>query len=158
MAQAARYLHLSPTTLRSWAVGRPYQTSRGNRYFRPLISPPSSDDLRLPFPSLIEAHVLRSLRTRHEVPMSALRTALDYAENKFNIKRLLLRDDLKTAAGTVLIEQLGQLIDLGASGQIVLKELLAAPLQRTDRGVNGFTLRPFPGHSTRGGAGLQIVP
>lgn len=157
MAQAARYLHLSPTTLRSWVVGRPYQTSSGNRYFRPLISPPSSDDVRLSFPNLIEAHVLRSLRTRHEVPMSALRTALDYAENKFKIKRLLLRDDLRTAAGTVLIEQLGQLIDLGASGQIVLKELLTAHLKRIDRDVNGLPLRLFPVNTTRGVDGPRIV-
>ena len=157
MAQAARYLHLSPTTLRSWVVGRRYQTSSGDRYFRPLISPPSSDDVRLSFPNLIEAHVLRSLRTRHEVPMSALRTALDYAENKFKIRRLLLRDDLRTAAGTVLIEQLGQLIDLGASGQIVLKELLTAHLKRIDRDVNGLPLRLFPVNTTRGVDGPRIV-
>ncbi|HSN85160.1 MAG TPA: hypothetical protein VL025_00315, partial [Thermoanaerobaculia bacterium] len=73
IAQAARYIHISPTTLRSWVMGRPYQTSGGSRYSPPLINRPVSEDPRLSFPNLVEAHVLRALRTRHEVPMSAIR-------------------------------------------------------------------------------------
>jgi uncharacterized protein (DUF433 family) len=89
--------------------------------------------------------------------MSAIRTALDYAENQFDIKRLLLRNDLRTAAGTVFIERLGQLIDLGRSGQIVLKELLDAHLKRIDRDVDGWPLRLFPVNTARGVAGPRIV-
>jgi len=157
IAQAARYIHISPTTLRSWVIGRPYKTSGGSRYSPPLINRPVSEDPRLSFPNLVEAHVLRALRTRHEVPMSAIRTALDYAENQFDIKRLLLRNDLRTAAGTVFIERLGQLIDLGRSGQIVLKELLDAHLKRIDRDVDGWPLRLFPVNTARGIAGPRIV-
>lgn len=138
-------------------MGRPYQTSGGSRYSPPLINRPVSEDPRLSFPNLVEAHVLRALRTRHEVPMSAIRTALDYAENQFDIKRLLLRNDLRTAAGTVFIERLGQLIDLGRSGQIVLKELLDAHLKRIDRDVDGWPLRLFPVNTARGVAGPRIV-
>ena len=35
IGQAARYVQISPTTLRSWVVGRPYSTSEGSRYFEP---------------------------------------------------------------------------------------------------------------------------
>lgn len=157
VAEAARYVHLSPTTLRSWVAGRSYRTSSGSRHSRPLISRPLPDDPRLSFPNLIEAHVLRALRTRHEVPMAAVRTALDYAEARFDIKRLLLRDDLRTAAGTVLIERLGQIIDLGRSGQIVLRELLHAHLKRIDRDVSGLPYRLFPVNTARGVEGPKIV-
>jgi uncharacterized protein (DUF433 family) len=143
--------------LRSWVVGRPYQTASGDRYSHPLINRPFAEDARLSFPNLVEAHVLRSLRTRHEVPMSALRTALDFAESECNIKRLLLHDDLRTAAGTVFIERLGQIIDLGRSGQIVLKELLEAHLKRIDRDLEGMPLRLYPVNIARGLEGPKIV-
>ena len=157
IAQAARYLHISPTTLRSWVVGRPYPIAGGRRYSPPLVLRPIADDPRLSFPNLVEAHVLRALRTRYEVPMSAVRNALDYAENEFRIKRLLLRDDLRTAAGTVFIERLGQLIDIGRSGQIVLRELLDAHLRRIDRDVSGLPSRLFPVNTARGLEGPKIV-
>jgi uncharacterized protein (DUF433 family) len=89
--------------------------------------------------------------------MSALRTALDYAESECNIKRLLLHPDLKTAAGTIFIERLGEIIDLGRSGQIVLKELLNAHLKRIDRDLTGLPLRLFPVNTARGIEGPKII-
>lgn len=157
MTQAARYVQISPTTLRSWVVGRPYSTSTGRRFSQPLVSPPVAEDPRLSFSNLVECHVLRALRTRHQVPMSAVRAALDYAEQELRIKRLLLSPELRTAAGTVLIERLGQLIDLGKAGQIVLKELLAAHLRRIERDVEGLPLRLFPVNTARGIDGPKIV-
>ena len=151
--QAARYVNLSPTTLRSWVVGRPYSTTEGDRYFEPLISRPLADDSRLSFSNLREAHVLRSLRTRHEVPMSEVRAALDYASERLNIKRLLLSEELRTEAGSLLIERLGQLIDLGRSGQIALKGLLQGHLKR----IQLEPLRLFPVVTARGLDGPQIV-
>ncbi len=157
LAQAARYVQISPTTLRSWIVGRPYRTTGGSRFFEPLILKPVPDDPRLSFSNLIEAHVLRSLRTRHEVPMAAVRKALDYAESELKIERLLLSDELRAAAGMVFLERLDQLIDLGKSGQIVLKELLQAHLQRIERDLQGLPLRLFPVIGPRGLAGPKIV-
>ncbi|HEX6863770.1 MAG TPA: hypothetical protein VF414_13175, partial [Thermoanaerobaculia bacterium] len=157
IAQAARYVQIAPATLRSWVVGRPYETTAGSRYFEPLIARPSPGDPRLSFSNLIEAHVLRSLRTKHEVPMSAVRAALDYAESTFRIERLLLSDELRTAAGTLLIERLDQLIDLGQSGQIVLKELLQAHLQRIERDLAGAPLRLYPVINSRSLSGPKIV-
>jgi uncharacterized protein (DUF433 family) len=157
LAEAARYVRISQTTLRSWVAGRNYETAGGVRQSLPLILRPDPADARLSFPNLIEAHVLRALRTRHEVPMAAVRTALDYAENEFRIKRLLLRDDLKTAAGSVFLEYLGEIVDLGRSGQIVLKELLNAHLKRIDRDAAGLPLRLFPVNTARGLDGPKIV-
>jgi uncharacterized protein (DUF433 family) len=157
LRHAARYVGISPTTLRSWVVGRPYPVSGGSGFFRPLIARPVADDSRLSFENLIEAHVLRALRTRHGVPMSAVRAALDYAESEFRIPRLLLRDELRTAAGTLFVERLGHLIDLGRSGQLVMKELLEGHLRRIARGPDGAPLRLFPVIPARGLDGPQIV-
>lgn len=157
LAQAARYVRISPSTLRSWVVGRPYPTSGGSRYFEPLITRPDPGDPRLSFSNLVEVHVLRSLRTWHQVPMSALRTALDYAESDFRIKRLLLSEELRAAAGTVFIERLDQLIDLGRSGQIDIRELLQAHVQRIDRSIHGLPLRLYPVVPVMGLHGPKIV-
>lgn len=148
-------MQIAPATLRSWVVGRPYDGGKG--YFEPLIARPSAEDPRLSFSNLVEAHVLRSLRTKHNVPMSAVRTALDYAASRLRIERLLLSDELRTAAGTLLIERLDELVDLGRSGQIVLKDLLQAHLQRIDRDLRGLPLRLYPVISTSGVSGPKIV-
>lgn len=155
LVRAAQYVQIAPATLRSWVVGRPY--GGGSRYFEPLIARPSPADPRLSFSNLVEAHVLRSLRTRHGVPMSAIRTALDYAASELEIERLLLSDELRTAAGTLFIERLGQLVDLGHSGQIALKELLQAHLHRIERDIKGLPLRLYPVVSHSGLAGPRIV-
>ncbi len=153
VAQAARYVQISPTTLRSWVVGRPYPTSEGDRYSKPLIIRPVPGDLRLSFSNLREAHVLRSLRTRHEVPMAAVRAALDFAAEKLNIQRLLLSRELMADAGSLFIERLGQLIDLSRSGQIAMKEMLDGHLNR----IQWKPIRLFPVVAARGLSGPRIV-
>src|ERR1700740_3027754 len=123
IASAARHVRISPSTLRSWVVGRPYQTAEGKSYSYPLIYRPVPEDSRLSFSNLVEAHVLRSLRTRHDVRMSAVREALDFAAEKFKIERLLLSDKLRTAVGRLFIERFGQLIDLSHSDQLAITEI-----------------------------------
>lgn len=157
LGRAAQYLGISPTTLRSWVAGRPYPARDGSRYSEPLITRPDPGDTRCSFNNLVEAHVLRSLRTRHNVPMSAVRSALDFAEGELRIERLLLSDELRTAAGTVFLERLDQLIDLGRSGQLAIKELLQAHLQRIERDFGGLPVRLFPVVSTRGLGGPKLV-
>src|SRR4051812_4036299 len=80
LAEAARYVRLPVATLRSWVLGRQYPTAEGHTNFPPLIRPASSRPPWLSFSNLIEAHVLRSLRSDHGVPVKELRRALSYAE------------------------------------------------------------------------------
>jgi hypothetical protein len=80
IAEAARYLRLPLATLRSWVFGRQYPTAEGQGEFTPLIRPASRRPPLLSFSNLIEAHVLRALRTDHGVPVKAVRSALAYAE------------------------------------------------------------------------------
>ena len=63
LAEAARYLKLPSATLRSWVAGRSYPRAEGQGRFAPLIHPPAREPTQLSFWNLIEAHVLRALRT-----------------------------------------------------------------------------------------------
>lgn len=143
-AEASRYLKLPAATLRSWVVGRPYPKAEGVGHSRPLIHPPKKQPLLLAFWNLIEAHVLRSLRTEHGVSIKAVRDALNYAERTEKIDRLLLRKDLRTNAGKLFLEKYGELIDLSASGQLAMRKLFEEHLKRVDWDEWQFPVRLYP--------------
>jgi uncharacterized protein (DUF433 family) len=145
LAEAARYLKLPPATLRSWVAGRVYPKAKGVAQFEPLISPASNPPPILSFWNLIEAHVLRSLRTKHGVSIGALRDALAFAERKLGIGRLLLRKELRTTdAGKVFLERYGELIELSASGQLAMREYLEEHLKRVEWDESQFPIRLYP--------------
>jgi uncharacterized protein (DUF433 family) len=144
LAEAARYLRLPVATLRSWVLGRQYPTAEGSGQFRPLIRPASRRPPLLSFTNLIEAHVLRSLRTEHGVPVKALRSALAYAERALDIDRLLLRPELRTDAGKVFLDRYGELIELTASGQLAMRRLFAEHLKRVEWDSSRFPVRLYP--------------
>jgi hypothetical protein len=98
----------------------------------------------LSFSNLIEAHVLRSLRTEHGVPVKALRSALSYAENALGIDRLLLRPELRADAGRILLERYGQLIDLSTSGQLAMRLLFDEHLKRVEWDSSKSPVRLYP--------------
>jgi uncharacterized protein (DUF433 family) len=144
LAEAARYLKLPPATLRSWVAGRAYPKGKGTGRFDRLITPASSPPPLLSFWNLIEAHVLRSLRTQHGVPIHDLRNALAFAERKLGIERLLLRKELRTNAGRVFLDRYGELIELSASGQLAMRHLLEEHLKRVDWDEWQFPVRLHP--------------
>jgi uncharacterized protein (DUF433 family) len=144
LAEAARCLRLPPATLRSWVLGREYPTAAGASRFRPLIRPASQQPPLLSFWNLIEAHVLRSLRTEHGVPVKAVRAALAFAEKRLGIDRLLLREELRTHAGELFLERYGELINLSASGQLAMRRLLSEHLERVEWDPSRFPVRLYP--------------
>lgn len=141
IARAAHYLHISPSTLRSWVRGRDYPVKGGVEHWSPLIK---AADL-LSFNNLIEAYVLRALRVDHRMKMPAVREALDYAQREFGISRLLLSAELQATPGNVFLERFGQLINLNRSGQLAARQLLDAVLNRVERNPeNGQPVKMFP--------------
>jgi uncharacterized protein (DUF433 family) len=124
--------------LRSWFAG----TNKGQ--FQPVLSPAVSSPLRLSFNNLAEAYVLHSLRTEHAVHLSTIRKAICEAERELRITHLLRRNDLKTFAGTLLIEKFGEYLSLGASGQLAMKQMLEAVLDRFEWETPEFPTKLFP--------------
>jgi uncharacterized protein (DUF433 family) len=147
VAEASHHLHVPSATLRSWVVGRDYRAGGAVRRSRPLIHLPDTADGRLSFTNLVEAHVLRALRAQHQVPMKHVRRALDYAERKCRIDRLLIRPELRAAAGEIFLSEYGRLLNLSRAGQLAMEMILEKFLRRLDRDVAGLPVRlyPFPG-------------
>ncbi len=145
VADAARYLHMSPSTLRSWVVGRSYPSGTGEGFFEPLIELPDPGVRLLSFVNLVEAHVLSAIRTKHRVPMREVRQALDYAQGKEGIDRLLIRPELRAAAGKLFLDRYGELISLAPAGQLAIKLVLEQHLERLERDLDGLPdcLYPF---------------
>lgn len=161
VAEAARYLKLPQATLRAWTIGRNYPVAEGQGRFKALIRPArSKPPPLLSFYNLIEAHVLRALRTEHGVSIKALRDSIIYAERTLNVDRLLLREDLRTHGGRVLLDHYGELIELSASGQIAIRKALEDHLARVEWDAWKFPVRlyPYPTAALDGNRPIAIDP
>jgi uncharacterized protein (DUF433 family) len=125
-------------------VGRQYPKTDGVGHWKPLIQPSQLDPLLLSFWNLIEAHVLRALRTEHGTSIRAVRAALDYSEQELGIDRLLLHKELKTTAGSLFLDKYGQLIELTASGQLAMRKVVEEHLERVEWDEWSFPIRLYP--------------
>lgn len=109
-----------------------------------MIRPASAEPLLLSFWNLVEAHVLRALRTEHGVSVRALRQAIDYSQMELHMERLLLSEKLCTDAGEVFLDRYGQLIDLSASGQLAMRRIFQEHLKRVEWDEWRFPVRLYP--------------
>ena len=78
VTEAALYLGVPKSTLRSWVYGRYYQTKHGPKFFRPIIEPADPTKCLLSFYNLVEAHVLSSTRIDYRIQLKHIRSAVDY--------------------------------------------------------------------------------
>lgn len=109
-----------------------------------MLEPARREPLTLSFTNLIEAHVLRSLRTGHGIPLDSVRKALAYAERTLGIKELLVHEALRTHGGDLFLDQYGKLINLSASGQLAIRRVFEAHLQRVDWNSLRLPVRLYP--------------
>ena len=144
LTESARYLRLPVATLRHWALGREYPEASGRSGFPPLVRPAQRKPPQLSFSNLIEAHVLRSLRTEHGISVKELRAALRFAEKELGIDRLLLRGELKTDGGKLFLDRYGQLIELSGSGQVAMRCAFEQHLRRVEWDSRFLAARLFP--------------
>jgi uncharacterized protein (DUF433 family) len=143
ITEAARYLKMPSATLRSWTVGRSYPREGRKAFFEPLIVLADVEEKHLSFANLVEAHVLKSLRTEHGIPVHSVRTAIRYAEKELGVTRLLLSRKLRTHGRELFVTEYGKLINLSRSGQYALDRMLEAHLLRVDWKMD-VPLRLYP--------------
>jgi uncharacterized protein (DUF433 family) len=142
--EAARFLGLPTSTLRSWTRGWTYRTESGEeRRGEPLIELHDSAGNELSFTNLVEAHVLSAIRRHHGVSMPRVRQALDYIDRHLGTRHPLARQEFQTDGVDLFVEHLGQLVRASKDNQVILADLLRAHLRRIERDEKGLARRLF---------------
>lgn len=160
LREAAQCLGLPVTTLRVWALGQAYPTTHERRRAQPMFELADPVSRSLSFVNLIEAHVLRGLRTKHELTMQHIKRALRQLTNHEAPAHPLAFEDFLTDGVDLFIDHLGRIINLNRAGQIALEETLRAHLQRVERGPGG-PVRFFPfvrGEDVLGPRNVSLAP
>ena len=156
IVEAAHYLYVSISTLRSWVVGRHYRTAAGSQFFTPVITLPEPKRPLLSFTNLVEAHVLAAIRRKHGVTLPNVRSAIDHLQEHYHIDHPLADARFKTDGISLFIEVLDQLINVSMQGQVTMREVMEAHLQRVEHDAQGLAAKLFP--FTRIGAALVSQP
>jgi uncharacterized protein (DUF433 family) len=144
IGEAAHYLRVPTPTLRSWVVGRSYPVKGGDRFFKPVIPLPDTTKHQLSFINLVEAHVLDAIRSRYNVPLPKVRKAVSFLQRNFTSKHPLADQRMETNGLDLFVRKFGQLINISQDGQLAMRELLDAYLQRIDRDPAGMAIRLHP--------------
>jgi uncharacterized protein (DUF433 family) len=135
--EAERATGVPATTIAAWVRGYSYSRKFDRAHTEPVICTPDESG-RLSFNNLIEVHVLRSLRVRHDVRLDRVREALRVAEDRFGIQRLLISEQLRFEAGRLFLDHYGVVSELTRSEQIGIRGILDAYLRRIDFGEAGL--------------------
>jgi len=143
LSEAATYLRIPRSTLRSWLLGM------GD--FRPILTVARRSPPTLSFFNLVEAHVLNSIREYHRLP--EIRRALNYVQRELDVDRALVRKVFQTDGVNLFVDHLGKLLNVTQAGQVAMREVLGAHLRRLDFDPDGIAQRlyPFTRLGARGG-------
>jgi len=150
LADAARIVRVRPATLRSWVLGRKYETSGGTRKWPALVQIADRKEKRLSFANLVELHVLSALRGR-KVQVDRIREATKFIESRMGTEHPLADVDTSTDEVDVYVEYLGLLVN-ASKGQATLRPVIEQYLTRIERDASGLARRLFP--ATRSGQTL----
>lgn len=144
ISNAARYLRIPVSTIRSWTIGYPYPVKDGQNFFRPLIDISQKKPYLLSFTNLIEVHILRAIRKYHKIQLNKVREALDFINESFNVPHPLAQEKFRTDGVDLFIERYGELINASRKGQLVMKQLLKAHLERIEPDETGLAIKLYP--------------
>ncbi len=131
---ASNALKIPASTLRAW--------TRGQEGFEPVFRPAGKGGLS--YFNLIEAQVLRAIRMLGKIKMSCVREALDAAQQKHGVERLLIHKDFRFGGIGLFIERYSKLISLTRSGQIAIRDVLIEHLERVEYDDDGFPRLFYP--------------
>jgi uncharacterized protein (DUF433 family) len=140
---AARHVRIPAATLRSWVLGRPYEAANQTRHSPALIRVPQGRPRFLTFTNLVEAHVLASMRRKHELPMHKVRKAIKYLESELGVEHPLATETFKTNGVDLFVNRFGRLVNVSKDGQTEMKDAIEAGLTRINYEM-GIASQLFP--------------
>ena len=145
MAQAAHYLGLPYSTVKSWVVGQSYRDRKGQeKFLKPVIRPADKDGAILSFRNLVELHVLSVTRREYKFPMPEVRIAIEYIRRTLRTEHPLADVDIQTDGADLLIERLGELVAATKGGQVTMRDVVLQYLKRIERDDHGVPLKLYP--------------
>lgn len=142
--EAAHYLGVPASTLRSWFAGQPYSHGGKRRHFQSVIRPTDLKSRSLSFSNLVEAYVLTAIRRKHRIGLPTIRRGLDYLVKQLGSERPLLEEQFATHGTRLFVERLGEIINLSKPGQVEMADLLRAYLERVERDAKGLPIKFYP--------------
>ena len=142
--EAAHYLRIPPTTIRCWVSGRNYPTKAGRQFSKPVIQPADPDSRLLSFMNLVEIHVLDAIRRKYNISLEKVRIAVHYLSRQFPSKHLLADQEFATDGLNLFVEKFSQLINISQDGQLAMREIIQAHLERIERDMAGIPVRLYP--------------
>lgn len=145
LGDAARYLHIPPSTVRCWVLGQSYPDGKGGaKRLKPVVVPADGAQALLSFINLTELHVLSLTRREFKVPMPVVRNTIEFLKKEMGVKRPLAEIDLFTDRVDLFIEQLGDYMSASGSRQVQPKEIVQSYLRRIERDKHGTPLKLYP--------------
>ncbi len=135
-ADVSRIVRVPYQTVRYWAFGR--------HSVSPLFEVPQTTPPALSFANMLECHVLNAMRTKYELNVRNVRSALDSLASKFHDPKRghpLLTEDFRTNGIDLFINQ--GAINISAGGQGTLLPLLNVYLERIQWSVAELGPRKF---------------
>lgn len=140
-AEAARYLRMPTSTLRTWIFG---QQKDGRGAMTPVLQLPDPSKKFLSFVNLVEAHVLFSIRKHHNLPLPKIRKAVRYLQNNMGSKHPLVEHKFEVSGYDLFIKHLGKLINVSQDGQTAMSGVLKVYLRRIEWDEAGLAKKLFP--------------
>ncbi|MBI5836277.1 MAG: DUF433 domain-containing protein [Candidatus Eisenbacteria bacterium] len=145
IAEAAGYLGIPVSTLRSWTVGQHYRRDGEWRDFNPIIGIPRTGENLLSFTNICEAHVCDALRRVHDIPFQRIRSAIHHLREWFPERtHPLIENSFATSGVELFVERASSLINLTQPGQVAIREILNLYLKRVEFDEQGLAHRLFP--------------
>ncbi len=144
MGEAAQYLRIPRTTIRDWVTGRSLQDEKVLRRSKPIIPVPQATPRLLSFINLIEIHVLDAIRREHNISLEKVRKAIHFLQRQFPSKHPLVDHNFETNGINLFVEKYGELINITQEGQLAIKDVMKAHLQRIERDAQGIPQKLYP--------------
>lgn len=144
VGEAAHYLGLPASTVRSWFAGTSYADRGIRKRFQAVIKPADPKSIGLSFSNLIEAYVLTAIRRERKIGLPTIRRGLVFLTNKLGSPRPLLNAQFATKGADLLVEHLGEIINLSRNGQVEMTAMILAYLERVERDAKGVPIKLYP--------------
>jgi len=135
IAEAAQWLGMPLSTVRAWTLGQ--------GKFQAVIEIDRASK-SLSFRNLVELHVLAAIRRRHNVALQRVRRAVEFIETRLKVPHPLASARMLTDGRDLLVEACGDILNVSKGGQVEMREILQAYLERIEHDAGGMPARLYP--------------